>query len=721
MGNPSEIGAERLDRIAHGGSADTLPQQSDDLQRALDLSTRRLQPPANIAGYKIHRCLGDGAYGSVWLASEQNTGKAVAIKFYSHRRGLDWSLLNREVEKLAVLYTCRNIVELLDVGWDADPPYYVMEYLENGSLAALLEKGPLPPSEAVRIVRTIVQALVHAHGSGILHCDLKPANILLDKNYEPRLADFGQSRLSHEQYAALGTLFYMAPEQADLSAVPDARWDVYAVGALLYQTLCGQVPYRTEENERRILKASTLEERLLAYQATLREGARPAAHRKIAGVDQRLAAIVDRCLEIDPSKRFPNAQAVLEALDTRARQLARRPLLTLGIIGPAILLFGLGSLAQYALNSAVQSASDSLTARALESDALTARILARSVERELEDRTSELVETAVDSHLQDAIASDASKPWAERQELTFVLNQQKARLDQDRRERGRDLDVSWFLTDAHGNQLYREPYNADTIDKNFAWRDYFHGRPSLQEQPGEKPPSPIEKPYLSHVFESKATNQPLVAISVPVWDAEKDHVIGVLGRTFRLEQLLSAYKPQIDVQGGGRIERLIGLVDGASYHLLDHKWMTEKNMQSVTNGQLRLDQEQRERLRELQQVVHAARAKRVEPQASGLDRDDDYFDPVARRNPDGYGGPWLAAFWPINGTDWIALVQERKALALQPVDVMQARLIQYARLGLAVCCAIIAALWYFIFRAMNERSDFDASLLRANGHSASGP
>ena len=195
------------------------------------------EAPSVVPGYRILKPIGEGKYGSVWLAREQNTGKQVAIKFYTHRRGVDWSLLGREVEKLAVLYTSRNIVGLLAVGWDHDPPYYVMEYLENGSLAAKLAEGPLVITDAVRIATRVCQALVHAHGSGVLHCDLKPANILLDQDFEPRLCDFGQSRLADEHSHSLGTLFYMAPEQADLKAVPDARWDVYALGALIYNML----------------------------------------------------------------------------------------------------------------------------------------------------------------------------------------------------------------------------------------------------------------------------------------------------------------------------------------------------------------------------------------------------------------------------------------------------------------------------------------------------
>src|SRR5690606_20160783 len=95
-------------------------------------------------------------------------------------------------------------------------------------------RGSLPVGEAVEVFREVAVGLSHAHDKGVLHCDLKPANILLDQDLKPRLADFGQSRLSHEQRPALGTLFYMAPEQADLEAVPDASWDVYALGALLF-------------------------------------------------------------------------------------------------------------------------------------------------------------------------------------------------------------------------------------------------------------------------------------------------------------------------------------------------------------------------------------------------------------------------------------------------------------------------------------------------------
>ena len=87
------------------------------------------KPPTNVPGYEPIRFLGTGAYGEVWVALDKNTGRHVAIKFFEHRGGVDWSLLSREVEKLAFLSADRYVVQLLDVGWNADPPYYVMDCL----------------------------------------------------------------------------------------------------------------------------------------------------------------------------------------------------------------------------------------------------------------------------------------------------------------------------------------------------------------------------------------------------------------------------------------------------------------------------------------------------------------------------------------------------------------------------------------------------------------
>src|SRR4029078_6520243 len=152
----------------------TQQQSSEEQQRAQALSLNRSQPPAQVPGYEPRRFLGAGAYGEVWVALDRNTGRQVAIKFYAHRGGLDWSLLSREVEKLAFLSADRYVVRLLDFGWDAEPPYYVMEYVERGSLEELLKRrGKLSVNEAVDLFRDIAIGLVHAHGKGVLNCHIK--------------------------------------------------------------------------------------------------------------------------------------------------------------------------------------------------------------------------------------------------------------------------------------------------------------------------------------------------------------------------------------------------------------------------------------------------------------------------------------------------------------------------------------------------------------------
>jgi serine/threonine protein kinase len=105
----------------------------------------------------------------------------------------------------------------------------------------------------------------------------------------------------------------MAPEQADLKAVPDARWDVYALGAILYCMLVGKPPHMSEELLRRIEAAPDLPGRLLRYRQWITSHKPPDEHRKVPGVDRALAGIVDRCLAPRPSRRFANVQEVLDA------------------------------------------------------------------------------------------------------------------------------------------------------------------------------------------------------------------------------------------------------------------------------------------------------------------------------------------------------------------------------------------------------------------------
>lgn len=675
---------------------DTLPQDEAQQNRARELSLSDNDPPSGVAGYQIQRKIGEGRFGSVWAARELNTGKQVAIKFYAHRRGIDWSLLGREVEKLAVLYTSRNIVGLFAVGWDHDPPYYVMEYLDNGSLADKLQAGPLTVSEAVRMATRVCQALVHAHGSGILHCDLKPANVLLDKHGEPRLCDFGQSRLVDERHSSLGTLFYMAPEQADLKAVPDARWDVYGLGALLYHMVTGSAPYRTVETDEQLRITGSLEEQLARYRQIVARGPRPQQHRRAPGMDAQLADIIDRCLAVEQSRRLPNAQAVLDRLSERERHRSRRPLLVLGLILPLLLLLFTAPLASEAMYDAVSTARSTLTRRALESDVLSVNLLASSLERELVDRREELCQIVEDTAFREVVSAQINRPRAERDDLMKKLDEIQWEHERRREAMGRSPDRSWFLLDPTGTQRWRFPDSA-TVDKNFARRDYFHGL-NKSFQPENRPADlqPIRKPHISRIYQSETTEEFSVALTVPIWDMSGERVIGVLGRSILLSELLKDYEKSVLSQEADEVGRVLALIDSREWKLIAH-YASGQSMRPENYERLKIPDELAEQLEQL-----------VEPQSvdtpvSELDRTSDYADPMGEILPAEFGGDWLAAFSPVGNTGWVAVVQERRNAAIEAVDELRTRMWLFGLSALAVMVAVVAGCWWLIVRTLNDR------------------
>ncbi len=557
-------------------SEPTLPQDDHQRQRARQKSLQQPQPPTEVPGYDMERLLGVGAYGEVWVAVQRNTGRRVAIKFYAHRGGLDWSLLSREVEKLAFLFADRYVVQLIGVGWDADPPYYIMEYLPYGSLADRLEQGPLPAAEAVALLRDIATGLLHAHNKGVLHCDLKPANILLDQDEKPRLADFGQSRLSHEQTPALGTLFYMAPEQADLNAVPDARWDVYALGALLYCMLTGQPPYRTEELAHRLEEATSLQERLHVYRTAIRNAPPPSAHRRVRGVDKALATIVDRCLAANPRDRFANVQAVLSALDARAAARSRRPTLILGAVGPALMLIVVALFAWSGFVRSLQQSNTALVSAALRSNGFAAEFVARAAANQLERRFEAVEQVAYSPQLRRMIEQLLQQPGmselldrlsdpaplrdpSQEAEVLEPLREQfrklparvafqaefekliPARLRPGKHGGNREEVASWFFCDSRGISVARAPL-SNTIGKNYAWRSFFHGGledlPHEWDRPG--PGKQLRQPHLSAVFRSQAHNQWIVAVACPVYETppNEGRFLGVVALTVRVGRFM---------------------------------------------------------------------------------------------------------------------------------------------------------------------------------------
>ena len=256
-----EEGTERLGRLA--GS----PSTAADPPR-----TERQLPPCPpmpdgrvpvVAGYTLLRLLGAGSFGQVYQAREEATGKTVAIKFFTSGAGDRWQTLLEEVRLHAQLDAVGGIVDLKQVVSAADPPYYIMAFADGGSLEDRLAAGTVAPAEVLPLFRRVARALAYVHAKGICHCDLKPGNILLDARGQPLLADFGQSVPSSSSAAALGTLFYMSPQQADTrNTLPDPCWDVYALGAVVFTLLTGQRPRFSPDVQAELHLISNLDARL---------------------------------------------------------------------------------------------------------------------------------------------------------------------------------------------------------------------------------------------------------------------------------------------------------------------------------------------------------------------------------------------------------------------------------------------------------------------------
>ena len=537
-------------------------QDDSGLRRGRELSTKDARPPAEVPGYQMERFLGGGAYGEVWVATDQNTGRQVAIKFFT-RGAKDWSLLSREVEKLVALSTDRYVVQLLEVGWEMFPPYYVMELMKEGSLDDELNaEGTFEVGRAVAMFRELAVGLMHLHGRGILHCDLKPANVLLDDEGRPRLADFGQSRLVTEQAPALGTLFFMAPEQADLRAVPDARWDVYALGAILYTMLTGGPPHRTDSVLEGIESATDLQGRLVRYREGLKQDSSPRAHRSVDGVDRALSEIIERALAVNPHDRYPTTQSLLEALDTRDRNRAKRPIVLLGLVMPLVLL---GVMAVFTYVSQQRAKRDSRAAvleRAGETGRFASRFVAEGIAREMDGYVRTLTEVARDPNLGSAFLeiehdSEAQTLLEDLADPTLKGEPQRAKIAawQDHPARQpierfiaglgaadrEDAVASFFTLDVRGTNIagwFAEPVSHSPMGENFAWRGYYNaGTRDLESS--ARPPSglPPGVTLISPVFQSTASNRWKMAITRPV--LSDGRVIGYIALTLEMGTFLT--------------------------------------------------------------------------------------------------------------------------------------------------------------------------------------
>ncbi len=492
-----------------GEGSGTLNQGPEAEQES---SWRSLGKP-KVTGYKILDLLGRGTYGEVWKAQEESTGIEVAIKFFAHGTGQQWQLLQAEVKQLALLQADPGIVQLKDVEPSASPPYYVMALAEKGCLAKRLAKGPVPVAEALNIFRQVADTLAYVHAKGIRHCDLKPGNVLLDARGRARVADFGQAHLSTDASPALGTFFYMAPEQADLKKqIPDTRWDVYGLGAIFYAMVVGQPPRQDPLVRNELAGTGDLSHRLDRYRAWVDQAPPLAEHRRVPGMDRDLAEIIDRCLEIDPAKRWHDAGAVLTALARRDRQRRLRPFLLFALVAPVLLLLIMAAVVSRMispLQKNLTSAQAELSQKVNQRNLYLARLLGEDVEVQLHKRIQVLEKIARQPALAQALKA------ARKDDLRKIL---ETHLPEWQEDKDKSLFVRVLVT-LHTGEIQAIIPEVDLPEPNYGYRDWFHGG---GDQPKNYRGKPVSKTYISQPFVSTVAGHPLmIAISTPVWDPDR--------------------------------------------------------------------------------------------------------------------------------------------------------------------------------------------------------
>jgi tRNA A-37 threonylcarbamoyl transferase component Bud32 len=267
--------------------------------------------------YFIRRQIARGGMGAVYEAEHVGLDKRVAVKFILDRFGDDREALHRfhREARAASRVGHANIVDITDIGEAEDgKSFLVMEYLEGNDLGQVLQAtGRMDPSRAVHIVGQVLRGLAAAHGEGIIHRDMKPANVFLTERGGVsdfvKIMDFGISKVVAARDArvrltetgvAMGTPIYMAPEQAEARQDIDHRVDVYAVGVMLYEMLGGAPPFNAG-----------------SYVALVQlhvSAPPPSLAARRPDLPRELVRAVHKALEKDPGKRFADAMEFAKAL-----------------------------------------------------------------------------------------------------------------------------------------------------------------------------------------------------------------------------------------------------------------------------------------------------------------------------------------------------------------------------------------------------------------------
>ena len=277
------------------------------------------RPLPEFPGHEVEGQIGRGGMGVVYRARDVRLGRVVALKTLAEARYATREQVERFLDEARAVARLRhpNIMAIHAIGEHEGRPYLSLEYLEGGSLAQRLANGPMAPRPAAALVETLARAVEVAHRAGVVHRDLKPGNVLLTAEGVPKVGDFGLAKLMDSDSAltcsgqVMGTPSYMAPEQAEgHSSRVGPPADVYALGAILYQSLTGRPPFLGHSALETIRLAATTD-------AVPPTRLRPE-------VSRNLETVCLKCLEKDPGSRYESAAGLADDL---RRFLDGRPIL----------------------------------------------------------------------------------------------------------------------------------------------------------------------------------------------------------------------------------------------------------------------------------------------------------------------------------------------------------------------------------------------------------
>src|SRR6266542_608360 len=283
---------------------------ADEAVAGVDDPGPRMPMLMDFGDYELLEQIGRGGQGVVFRARQKSLNRIVALKVIGLGNWATEAHLKRfrlEAEAAARLEH-PGIVPIHEVGERDGSCYFSMKFVEGGQLDTVVRREAMPPRRAAELIAKVARTVHYAHEHGILHRDIKPGNILLDRKGEPHLTDFGLARLVESESTVtrtmevLGTPSYMAPEQAaGNNAAIGSATDVYGLGAVLYQLLTGQPPFAggtTYETIRLLCDTEPRNPRILNPK-----------------INRDLSTICLKCLEKDPKRRYSSALALAEDLE----------------------------------------------------------------------------------------------------------------------------------------------------------------------------------------------------------------------------------------------------------------------------------------------------------------------------------------------------------------------------------------------------------------------